>query len=177
MRRLHLGEGAKTQNMTGLSPPVNIAGMLRMLGLLLAATLVSGCGGKSQTYQVMVRNESPRSVTVWLTKNAGPPEPGWKTPEDVAIENLGRGEPLGGVIIPPGKVGETGKVRGSFPVGIEAVLRVYIGQHGFDDLLAISRGSPNRIDVNLHPGANELIVRERRGAIVVERADPAGAGG
>ena len=139
-----------------------------LVGLVGLAALLVGCGGKSQSYQVIVHNESPKSVTVWLTKNGPPHEPGWKAPEDVAIESLGAEEPLGGVIIPPGKTGETKKVRGTFPEGVDAVLRVYIGQHAFDDLLAMSRGSPNRIDVVLTPGTNELTVRDRRGAIVVE---------
>ena len=144
--------------------------MLRMLALTCLAALLIGCGGRSQSYQVILHNESPKSVTVWLTKSGPPSEPGWKAPEDVAIESLGADEPLGGVIIPPGKTGETKKLRGTFPEGTDAILRVYIGQLAFDDLLAVSRGSPNRIDVVLTPGTNELTVRDRRGEIVVERA-------
>jgi hypothetical protein len=117
-----------------------------------------------------VHNESPRSVTVWLTKNGPPEEAGWKSPESVAIEQLGAGEPLGGVIVEPGKTADT-KQRGRFADGVDAVLRVYLGQLAFDDLLAISTSSPNRIDVVLRPGTNELFVRDRRGATVVERAD------
>ena len=145
--------------------------MLRTLALICLAALLVGCGGPSRSHQVIVHNESPRSVTVWLTKSGPPDEPGWKSPEDVAIESLGAEEPLGGVIIPPGKTGETKKVRGSFPEGTDAILRVYLGQLAFDDLLAISKGSPNRIDVVLKPGTNELTVRDSRGETVVEGAD------
>ena len=143
--------------------------MHRGIALLSLVGLLIGCGGKSESYRVIVRNESPRSVTVWLTKNGPPDEPGWKSPETIAIENLGADEPVAGVIIPPGKTGETGTVRGHFPEGVDAILRVYLGQLAFDDLLAISRDSPNRIDVVLTPGTNDLTVRDRRGVPVVER--------
>jgi hypothetical protein len=139
-----------------------------MLSLICLAALLVGCSGRSQSYRVVVHNESPRSVTVWLTKSGPPDEPGWKSPEDVAIESLGAEEPLGGVIIPPGKTGETKSVRGRFPEGVDAVLRVYLGQYAFDDLLAISKDSPNRIDVVLRPGTNALVVRNDRGTTVVE---------
>jgi hypothetical protein len=148
--------------------------MLRTFASIILAALLAGCGGKSQSYQVIVHNASPKSLTVWLTKNGPPDEPGWRAPEDVALETLGAKEPLGGVIIPPGKTGETKPVRGTFPEGTDAVLRVYVGQLAFDDLLAVSKGSPNRIDVVLNPGTNELTVRDRRGAIVVEGGDGAG---
>ena len=144
--------------------------MRRRIALLSLVGLLAGCGGRSQSYRVIVHNESPRSVTVWLTKSGPPDEPGWKSPETIAIENLGSDEPVAGVIIPPGKTGETKSVRGRFPAGVDAILRVYLGQLGFDDLLAISRDSPNRIDVVLTPGTNELTVRDRRGETVVERA-------
>ena len=143
--------------------------MHRWIALLGLVALLVGCGGRSQSYRVIVHNESPRSVTVWLAKSGPPEEAGWKSPETIAIESLGSDEPLGGVIIPPGKTGETGTVRGRFPEGVDAILRVYLGQHTLDDLLAISRDSPNRIDVVLAPGRNELTVRDHRGATVVER--------
>ena len=142
---------------------------IALLSLFAGMILLGGCGGKSQSYNVIVRNESPRSVTVWLTKNGPPDEPAWKSPETIAIESLGSDEPVAGVIIPPGKTGETGTVKGHFPEGVDAVLRVYLGQLAFDDLLAISRDSPNRIDVVLTPGKNELVVRDQRGATVIER--------
>ena len=144
--------------------------MQRWIAVCGLIGVLVGCGGKSQSYRVIVHNESPRSVTVWLTKNGPPDEPGWKSPETVAIETLGSDEPIAGVIIPPGKTGETPTVRGRFPAGVDAILRVYLGQLAFDDLLAISRDSPNRIDVVLAPGTNELTVRDRRGETVIERA-------
>jgi hypothetical protein len=144
-------------------------GMHRWIALLGVVALLAGCAGKSRSYRVVVRNDSPRSVTVWLTKNGPPDEPGWKSPETIALETLGSDERVAGVIIPPGKAGETGTVKGHFPEGVDAVLRVYLGQLAFDDLLAINRDSPNRIDVVLTPGTNELTVRDKRGATVVER--------
>jgi hypothetical protein len=144
--------------------------MLRTTPALLIVALLLGCNSAKRSYQVVLHNESPRSVTVWLTKSVPTDEAGWRAPEDVAINRLGRREPVGGVVIPPGKTGQTRALAGKFPRGIDAVLRVYVGQYGFDDLLAISRGHPDRMDVYLQPGRNELVLKFEGGAFVVERA-------
>jgi hypothetical protein len=130
----------------------------------------------THTYEVVVKNRSATPVTVWLTKNGPPVENRWKSPEDYAIERPGGNERVSGVIIAPGQEGATGKVSGRFPPQTDAVLRVYVGEHGVTDLLAISRGSPNRIDVTLNPGMNDLVVLDRGGRTIVE-ASPGAPGG
>lgn len=142
-----------------------------ILGFLVG---LSGCGGGgSRTYEVNVRNQSGQPVTVWLTKTAPPYETRWKPPEQLAIERPGADGPIGGAVIAPGSEGSTGRVSGSFSADTEAVLRVYLGDYTFSGLLAISRGSPNRIDFTLRPGTNNLVVLTRSGRTVVEPAPEA----
>ncbi|WP_428937976.1 hypothetical protein [Fontivita pretiosa] len=135
--------------------------------------LLIGCGPKVQkrTYDVTVENRSARTVTVWLTKNGPAWEQGWKSPEDLAIESPRADEPIGGVVVPPGKTASTGRRTGRFVGNTDAILRVYLGQHTFSDLLAISRDSPSRIDVTLKPGANTIIVTDADGGVSVVREE------
>ncbi len=142
--------------------------MLRATVVIVMFMFLSGCGGASRSYEVNVRNESAQPVTVWLTKSTPPYEAAWKPPEQLAIERPGSEELLGGVIIPAGQAGSTGKVTGRFSADTDAILRVYLGEYSISGLLAISRGSPNRIEVILKPGMNNLSVRNRGGRTVVE---------
>src|SRR5688500_3931362 len=93
----------------------------------LLIVLPVGCSARS--YDVTVRNDLNQPITVWLTKSGPPAEANWLSPEQMAIgENTGPGR-LSGVTIPAGKIAETGKVKGKFPKGTSAILRVYVGQH------------------------------------------------
>src|SRR5262245_58718980 len=142
--------------------------MIRATVVIPILVFLTGCGGASRTYEVNLRNESMQPVTVWLTKSGPPYEASWKPPEQLALEQPGSDKLLGGVIIPAGSAGSTGSVSGRFPADTDAILRVYLGEYSISGLLAISRGSPNRIDVVLKPGVNNLSVRDRGGRTVVE---------
>lgn len=138
------------------------------LTTLLVALLVfaPGCSTRTETYDLTVHNRSSKPVIVWLTKN-GPPydEPGWKSPEVIAIESNVQ-EPKAGVLIPPGQSAETGAVKGTFAGRTAAVLRVYTGSQKFNELLAMSEGSPDRKDVVLRPGASEIVIENGQGSAV-----------
>jgi hypothetical protein len=175
MRRLDSGtrrdrECASGRRLHFAATITNMDRMDQSFALMCMVLLLVGCGGGAnrQAYQVRVQNDLARPVTVWLTKSGPPHETGWKSPERLAVEAIDR-DPIGGVVVPPGKVAETGTVRGAFPEGVDAVLRIYVGYHEFTDLLAMSRGHPDRFDLVLQPGENSLIVRQRRGQTVIER--------
>lgn len=140
----------------------------------LLATLIVGCSSNKdkKTYQVIVDNRSDRPVTVWLTTNKPVKEYEWVSPEELAIVNPDEQDPDNKVVIPAGKVGSTGTVPAKFKDNIDAVLRVYVGERSFDEVLAMSKGNPNRIDLRLQPGVNELTVNEEAGRIVVLRGTP-----
>jgi hypothetical protein len=136
------------------------------LALLL---LLPACSGPSRTFDITVKNDLARPITIWLTKSGAPSEEGWRSPEDLAMTSSPQREPrLPGIVLDPGKRGDTGRVNGHFPQGTQAILRVYLGEHKLSELLAMSRSSTQRIDVPLTPGKNRLVVHERHGAVAVD---------
>jgi hypothetical protein len=149
------------------------AGVLPLLTLLPLLSLA--CGPKERTYSVAVRNGTERPITIGLAKEGGGPyEPVWAAPEEMAMEPASR-QPdprvMGrswGVTVPPGKRGEAGPVKGTFGSGARAMLRVYSGDLTMPEVLAVSRGSPNRVDVELHEGANAYTIQNRGGKLVAE---------
>jgi hypothetical protein len=137
-------------------------------GVLLL--MLVGCAGtETRTYDVTVKNDSSKPLIVWLTKNGPEYEEGWKAPEDLAIENP-KNDPLGFQLVPPGKTAYTGPIKGKFAPQTSAILRVYIGQHTFGELLAISRGSPSRIELTLEPGVNEFVAKDDLGIVKITRS-------
>lgn len=97
-------------------------------------------------------------MTVWLTKDGPPAEMEWLAPEQMAIMGKAKEMPVTGVVIPAGKTGEIGPIKGQFESGTNAVLRVYHGQQLFNDLLAISSDSASRSDIRLTEGANTVVI-------------------
>lgn len=137
---------------------------------LLLVVFAVGCSGPTQTYNVTVRNDLNQPITVWLTKNGPPAEANWLSPEQIAVGEGPAGGRMAGTPVPSGKIAETGKISGKFPAGTNAILRVYVGQHTLDELLAMSRRNSSRLDVMLSPGETNLIVREEGGKLSAEPA-------
>jgi hypothetical protein len=144
-------------------------------GLLLAVWLavVALCVGCSTTetrrYDVTVRNETGRTITLWLTKDGPPEQAVWRSPEQVAMSRSVYDERLGGITLPAGKTAFTQEVKGDFRPESLAWLRVYEGQFkSLSDLLAVSPRSPLRTDFALSPGRSYLVVREGGAKLTVE---------
>jgi hypothetical protein len=136
---------------------------MRAAALCLAAVLIlwgaAGCS-TTQTYDLSVRNDTPRPLTIWLTKDGPEDEPAWRSPEDIAIEQPGgHVSAIAGVVIAPGKIAHT-KIEGKFASNTRAILRFYRGQLHLNEILAISRGSMDRLDIYLPPGPSHIIVRD-----------------
>lgn len=145
---------------------------MKPLGLLLLAALLTGCTPMQiRSYDLTVRNQTAQPLTIWLTKNGPAWERGWKSPEDLAIESPAASEPIAGVVVPPGRSARTGKVTGKFAPATDAVLRIYRGQRSFNELLAISRDSPDRIDYILPAGQSVLVVEQDSTGLIVRRVD------
>ena len=138
-----------------------------LLSALMAMLLV-GCSDNTTTrrYNISVKNETSAPVTIWLTKDGGPVEPAWSSPEQLAITKPAYDETIGGVTVPAGKTADTGTIEGKFRPGAYAWLRVYEGQRTFSEILAISRGNPARTDVPLSPGKNDIVVKKVAGQFV-----------
>ncbi|HEV2294974.1 MAG TPA: hypothetical protein VGR35_14060 [Tepidisphaeraceae bacterium] len=140
--------------------------------LLLFGLASTGCATRTETFEVSVRNDSSRDVVAWLTKVGGPEQEGWRSPESIAINFVVEDEELGGVIIPPGKTARTGKQKAKLNRDSRAVLRVYRGRMKMSEMLANSKGSPNRADMILDPGVNRFVVTDSAGKLIVTRTDP-----
>jgi hypothetical protein len=107
---------------------------------------------------VSVKNDTNEPITIWLTKDGPPAEEQWLSPEQIAIDPTEAAPKIGGVVVPAGKSASTGRVKGQFYSDVNAVLRVYEGQLTLAQLLAVSRGSSNRIDQVLPKGSSRWVV-------------------
>jgi hypothetical protein len=141
--------------------------------LLVLGFFLVGCA-TTEKFQVVLKNETPDALTIGLAKNGGAGDPIWESPEEIAITNPGA-ERAWGVTVPPGKTADTPVVEGKFYNGETAFLRIYgngSSSHlDFSHLLAISRGSPNRLDLRLEPGPNFFLIREEGGMLDGLRID------
>ena len=137
--------------------------------LLPAVLLAVGCAD-TRTYQIAVRNETTRPITVGVAKDGGKYEPQWRTPEQAVVRASGEEERAwDSVVVPPGETRSAGPVTGDFSGGALATLRVYAGDLELSDVLSISRYSPDRVDVPLEEGRNAIIIREEAGKLIYAR--------
>src|SRR4051812_2612291 len=95
--------------------------------LLIFITATLGCSQK-HAFDVSVRNDTSRPITVGFVKVGGPFEPDWASPEDLT-ELPPSGRPTDwGKVLPPGKTASV-RVGGDFESGAAAFLRVYAGTY------------------------------------------------
>ncbi len=134
--------------------------------LLVAAT---GCEfAKTRNYDVQVRNQTDRPLMLWLVKEGPPPEAGWMSPEEIeraqSVRTRGPADntALGAVLVPPGKLA-TASSTGFFYKQTRAILRIYFDAKDINDVLASSQwDAKSRVDVELSPGRNPMVVRPDR---------------
>jgi hypothetical protein len=130
--------------------------------LLLLSLASVGCS--TEHFDVVVTNRTSDPVTVWITKDHGPYEEGWAPPEIVAVGNTETGR-LGGHVVGPGESCEA-KVKGDISNNNVAILRVYSATD-IDGILAISRGSPDRLDLPLDMGRSDMDVVRQEGQLTI----------
>ncbi len=126
-------------------------------GLIILFLMLIGCGPSMRSYTITVHNQAPEPMTVWLTKDGAPAELGWLSPEQLVMNDMVKSQ-ITGVVIPSGRTATMTEQTGHFDSGVNAVLRVYRGKQLFNNLLANSSDSPNRTDVILKPGPNQVMI-------------------
>ena len=136
---------------------------------VLIAPMMGGCQAKKYTYSLTLRNASTEPLMVGFAKEGPPFEDAWATPEQVARIPARPDERAWGVPVEPGKTAEVKTVTAKLEPTSIAYVRVYASTPTLEGMLAISTGSPNRADVQLLPGANDLIVVRQNGRLVVQR--------
>jgi hypothetical protein len=144
---------------------------MKLILFLAVVAMGIGCSSETRVYQVSVKNDASRPITIGQVKD-GAPEEMFVSPEDLAIARAREGDQMWGVVVPPGRTANSGGMKGRFERTDSAWLRVYAGKLSFSELLAISRGNPNRVDVRLHPGRNDFVVTDKAGRIEVTPAEP-----
>ena len=80
--------------------------LTRTLALLTTTvtTFLVGCSNAHKyEFAVNIKNDTPEPVTVWLTKQGGPPEEGWLSPEAVESTRPAKLGHINGVVVPAGK--------------------------------------------------------------------------
>jgi hypothetical protein len=134
---------------------------------LLCCLTAAGCS--TQSFDLVVTNRTTDAVTVWITKDHGPYEDGWAPPEVVALSPGDTGR-LGGHVLQAGQACEA-KVKGKIDGGNVAILRIYAATD-IDALLAISRGTPDRLDMPLNTGKSDLDVIRQDGQLTAVPHSP-----
>jgi hypothetical protein len=122
------------------------------------------------SFQLSILNKTDQPLTVGVIKEGEPYERDLASPEQLAIQTSLEALPPWGHVIPPGRTLDSPTITGTFPRGAAAVLRVYRGEFTNAQLLAISNPSPDRAEVLLFPGLNQIIVQEdREKGLIVQR--------
>lgn len=147
--------------------PVTIAGMrFRPLTLSLALVFLgqaAGChSARTERFDLTVHNGTDGPLTLSLAKDGPPYEPTWATPEDFAQESPRLREawsqPGGMTGLAAGKTADVRNLAGRFDPGVRGYLRAYAGDLSISQMLSKSAGSPDRVDVRLLPGANDITI-------------------
>ncbi|HEV7301376.1 MAG TPA: hypothetical protein VGN72_18585 [Tepidisphaeraceae bacterium] len=138
----------------------------------LAMLVAGGCNTKTYNFSVAVKNESSEPVMVGFAKDGPPFENNWATPEQVARMMPRPDERGWGIPVAPGKVAEVENEKAQLERSTTAYLRVYATAPSLDSMLAISSGSPNRLDIPLRPGENKIVVTREGGQLKFQRLNP-----
>jgi hypothetical protein len=134
------------------------------LASVLFMLVAVGCASQ-QSFNVTVTNHLSEPISVWMTKakpvKGNDYENGWMPPEVLAV---GNSQKLGGVAIEPGATAHAA-VIGKFDSDNVAVLRVYRAVD-LNAILAIDRGSPDRLDLPLNAGKTDIDILRQDGQLV-----------
>ena len=144
--------------------------MTFVLGLVAVCSAFGGCS-RTETFNILVRNDTRTPVTLTLAKNGPPFERVWASPEDLAVESPAADEEHSYLVLPPGREAEVPTVTGRFSGGTRGFLRVYRGDLDVSDMNAISPASPNRLDLPLKPGTNRFVIAQSGGRLVAAKQD------
>jgi len=140
---------------------------LRACFPLLLLSIMVGCSSRSESYMVSVKNETAQPLTIGFTKEGEPYQDEFMAPSDIALDPQVKPELYSwGSLLLPGKTATTKKpMTAKLDPDAVAYLRVYRGHLNMLDILAISSGSPSRVDVPLMPGRNDLVIVDREGRL------------
>jgi hypothetical protein len=133
---------------------------------MILVLIAAGCASQ-QDFDVTVTNKLSEPITVWMTKAKPAPngsyERGWMPPEVAAVGTSAPTQQLGGVFVDPGETAHT-NLMGTIANDDVAVLRVYRAAD-MNQILALSRGNPDRLDIPLDPGKTDIDIVRQNGQL------------
>ena len=134
--------------------------------LLLTLLLLPACTHyDKRSFEISVKNETARPLSVGLVKDGPPTEEGWIAPHEVAIMAPQLTDHKWGLVINPGETKVMGPHTGNFGQGAHAILRIYAGTPSIEEMLSFSRSDPERLDIYLWPGKSGYVIRYDGGRI------------
>jgi hypothetical protein len=140
--------------------------------LVLSLLLLPACTQyQKRSFEIYVKNETPRPISVGLVKNGPPTEEGWIAPHEVAVMAPQLSDRKWGLVLNPGQSKTLGPYTGQFQAGVQAILRIYVGTPTIDEMIAFSRSDPERLDIYLWPGKSGYVIRNAAGKLEYERAE------
>lgn len=139
---------------------------------ILMLMLVPACARyQKQSFEVAVRNETAKPISVGLVKNGPPLEEGWLAPHDVAIMMPQLTDRRWGLVIKPGERKVFGPYSGKFQPGVHAIFRVYGGNPTIEEAVAFAKDDPERVDIYLWPGKSGYVIRDVGGRLEYSPAE------
>ena len=128
--------------------------------LVLSLLLLPACtSAVTKTFQISVKNETVRPLSLGLVKNGPPTEDGWIAPHEVAMMAPQLADRHWGWVLAPGETKTFGPHSGKFEAQTQAILRVYAGEPTIDEAISFSKDDPERLDIYLWPGKSAYVIR------------------
>jgi len=146
---------------------------VRRVFILLFLFLPACTQEQKRSFEISVKNETARPISVGLVKNGPPQEQGWIAPHEVAMMAPQLTDRKWGAVLKPGETRVLGPYAGRFEPGVQAILRIYAGTPTIEEMLAFSRTDPERVDIYLWPGKSGYVIRYDGGRISSTRTDEA----
>jgi hypothetical protein len=126
---------------------------------------------EKRPFEVTVRNETARPISVGLVKNGPPVEEGWMAPHDVAIMMPQLTDRNWGLVVKPGETKTLGPHTGLFQPGVQAILRAYGGTPTIEEMVGYPKDDPERVDIYLYPGKSGYVIRDMGGRLEYRRLE------
>ena len=146
--------------------------MKRFLYLLLL--LLPACTHyDTKTFEISVKNETVRPLSLGLVKNGPPTEQGWIAPHEVAMMAPELSDRKWGWVLQPGQSKTFGPYSGRFAPQVQAILRIYAGTPTIEEMITFSRDDPERLDIYLWPGKSAYVIRHASGRLEYRLAEEA----
>lgn len=140
--------------------------------LLVALLLLPACTQvEKRSFEISLKNDTPRPLSVGLVKNGPPTEGGWIAPHEVAMMAPQLADRKWGWVIKPGETKNIGPYSGQFQQGTQAILRIYAGTPTIDEMVSFAKNDPERLDIYLWPGKSGYVIRNVAGRLEEQRAE------